>query len=191
MLAEICDRCEAVEECYEFLLAYAAQGLPSDQGSKSGGQVREFLHRAVEALKGLSEACALAVKQEGLEPEGKYLAFIAVLDRDSRDSLAAIEMVLAQPAISSQLIDNLNASIHVRALLTDLFLLGAHLCPRRHRPGGQSAGAEAARLRLRPQDHAGVGGVEVWGRMESCAAVGYRRCAAPMRQLADWQSAAD
>jgi hypothetical protein len=33
-------------------------------------------------------------------------------------------MVLAQPTISSQLIDNLNASIHLRALLTDLFLLG-------------------------------------------------------------------
>jgi hypothetical protein len=31
--------------------------------------------------------------------------------------------VLAQPSISSQLIDNLNASIHVRALLTDLFLI--------------------------------------------------------------------
>jgi len=31
--------------------------------------------------------------------------------------------VLAQSAIGSQLIDNLNASIHVRALLTDLFLL--------------------------------------------------------------------
>jgi hypothetical protein len=64
------------------------------------------------------------VKQEGLEPAGKYLAFVAVLDRDSRDSLAAIEVVLAQTAISSQLIDNLNASIHLRALLTDLFLLG-------------------------------------------------------------------
>jgi hypothetical protein len=124
MVAEICDRCEAVEECYEFLLAYAAQGLLSDQGSKSGGQVREFLRRAVEALTGLPEACATAVKQEGLEPASKYLAFVAVLDRDSRDSLAALEVVLAQPAISSQLIDNLNASIHLRALLTDLFLLG-------------------------------------------------------------------
>jgi len=124
MLADICERCDAVEECYEFLLAYAAQGLPSDQGSKSGGQVREFLHRAIEALTGLPEACAMAVNQEDLKPAGKYLAFIAVLGRDSRDSLAAIEMVLAQPAISSQLIDNLNASIHLRALLTDLFLLG-------------------------------------------------------------------
>jgi hypothetical protein len=65
----------------------------------------------------------VAVREEGLEPAEKYAAFLAVLDRDSRDSLAAIELVLAQPVVSSQLIDNLNASIHLRALLTDLFLL--------------------------------------------------------------------
>jgi len=34
-----------------------------------------------------------------------------------------LEFVLAQPFISSQLIDNLNASMHLRALLTDLFLI--------------------------------------------------------------------
>ncbi len=123
MLAEIGSRCEAVEECYEFMLAYAAQGLRTDEGSKSGGQVREFLQRAVKALTGLAEGCTLAVREEGLEPADKYAAFLAVLDRDSRDSLAAIELVLAQPVISSQLIDNLNASIHLRSLLTDLFLL--------------------------------------------------------------------
>jgi len=123
MRAEISNRCETVEECYEFMLAYAAQGLLTDEGSKSGGQVREFLHRAVKALTGLAETCAMAVKDEGLEPADKYLAFFALLDRDSRDSLAAIELVLAQPAIGSQMIDNLNASIHLRALLTDLFLV--------------------------------------------------------------------
>ena len=123
MLSEVGNRCEAVEECYEFMLAYAAQVLRTDEGSKSGVQVREFLQRAVKALTGLAEVCAIAVRDEGLEPAEKYAAFLAVLDRDSRDSLAAIELVLAQPALSSQLIDNLNASIHLRALLTDLFLL--------------------------------------------------------------------
>jgi hypothetical protein len=123
MRTEILNRCEAVEECYEFMLAYAAQGLPSDEGGKSPGQVRDFLQRAVTALAGLAEACAIAARDEGLEPVDKYLAFFAVLDRDLRDSLAAIELVLVQAAISSQLIDNLNASIHLRALLTDLFLV--------------------------------------------------------------------
>jgi hypothetical protein len=123
MLSEVGSRCEAVEECYEFMLAYAAQGLRTDEGSKSGGQVREFLERAAKALTGLAEIYTAAVQEKGLEPAEKYTAFLAVLDRDSRDSLAAIELVLAQPVISSQLIDNLNASIHLRALLTDLFLL--------------------------------------------------------------------
>ena len=53
----------------------------------------------------------------------RYQAFLGVLERDAQDSLAAIEIVLAQSIISSQLIDNLNASIHLRALLTDLFLI--------------------------------------------------------------------
>ena len=52
-----------------------------------------------------------------------YRAFISVIDRDARDAQAAIQLVLAQPAIGSQMVDNLNASIHLRALLTDLFLI--------------------------------------------------------------------
>jgi hypothetical protein len=117
MSAEIEERFEVIEECYEFTLAYAAQGLASDKGSESGRQVREFLNRTVCALSGLAERCAEAM--------GKTRSpFLAVLDRDASDSLAAIELVLAQPAIGSQLIDNLNASVHLRALLTDVFLLG-------------------------------------------------------------------
>jgi hypothetical protein len=123
MLVDISERCNTIEECYEFMLAYAAQGLPSDEGSHSGGQIREYLGRAVRAMSGLAESCTTAVRQERLEPAQQYRAFFAVLDRDAHDSLAAVELVLAQPTISSQLIDNLNASIHLRALLTDLFLL--------------------------------------------------------------------
>jgi hypothetical protein len=120
---DVRERCNAIEECYEFMLAYAAQGLPSDEGSGSGSQLREFLGRAVKALSGLSDAYAQAIKQEGVQAIEPYRPFLAVLDRDASDSLATIEMVLAQPALSSQLIDNLNASIHIRALLTDLFLI--------------------------------------------------------------------
>ena len=53
MSADISERCDAIEECYEFMLAYAAQGLPSVAGSKSGGQIREYLERAAKAIAGL------------------------------------------------------------------------------------------------------------------------------------------
>jgi hypothetical protein len=127
--------CNAIEECYEFMLAYAAQGLVDDAGSSSGRQLRELLAGAVKALSGLAATYADAVKQEGLQPAEKYHAFLALLDRDARDSLAALELVQAQPVLSSQLIDNLNASIHLRALLTDLFLIDEML--KLHRISGK------------------------------------------------------
>ncbi|MGA9811535.1 MAG: hypothetical protein WBQ64_02090 [Terriglobales bacterium] len=124
MATDFLERCDAIEECYEFMLAYAGQGLPTDQGSQSGGQVREFLQRAAGALTGLAGSCSRAMAASGSGPAAKYEPFISVLEQDAQSSLAALELVLAQPAISSQLIDNLNASIHLRALLTDVFLVG-------------------------------------------------------------------
>jgi len=126
---DVSARCNAIEECYEFMLAYAGQGLSGKENSKSSSEVREFLNRAVEALSGLAEAYTKALNEENLQPAERYLAFLAVLEKDARDSLASIHLVLAQSTISSQLIDNLNASIHLRALLTDLFLIDEILKP--------------------------------------------------------------
>jgi hypothetical protein len=123
MLQKLRDDCDAVEECYEFMLAYAAQGLPADAGSSSGEQLRGLLASAVEALSSLPGIYEAAISQANLQPAEKHRAYLSVLKRDAGDALAAMELVLAQPAISSQLIDNLNASIHLRALLTDLFLI--------------------------------------------------------------------
>jgi hypothetical protein len=129
MAEEIRARCDAIEKCYEFMLAYAGQGLGGEEGSASSSGVRANLESAADAVSGLAEAYAAAVKQQKLEFAERYSAFLAVLERDARDSLAAIQLVLAQPTISSQLIDNLNASIHLRALLTDLFLIDEILKP--------------------------------------------------------------
>ena len=59
----------------------------------------------------------------GLEPAEAYRHMIEVTSTDAAKAGAAVRLVLAQETISSQLIDNLNASTHIRALLTDLFLL--------------------------------------------------------------------
>ena len=120
--ADFAARCDTIEGAYEFFLAYASQGLPSDQGSERGREVRDYLRRCDGALTGLGELIISFAERAGLDP-APYRAFVDVLERDARDASAAIRLVLAQPAIGSQLIDNLNASIHLRALLTDLFLI--------------------------------------------------------------------
>ncbi len=123
MPTDIEERCENIEECYEFTLSYAARGLSTDEGSDAGKQLRYHLTRALEAIKGIHTSCFAAIHAEALAVREKYEAFFAVLERDAQSSIAAIELVLVQPVISSQLIDNLNACIHLRALLTDLFLI--------------------------------------------------------------------
>jgi heme oxygenase len=100
MTAETYQHFEAIEECYDFMLAYAAQGLMSDEGSKSGRQVREFLIRAVEKLDGLADSCAAGLQEASVGKGARPPAFLAVLDRDARDSLAATEGVLVQPVMS-------------------------------------------------------------------------------------------
>jgi hypothetical protein len=114
----LAERIEAVEQAYEFMLAYAAQGREDE-----GGSVRQFLERAAAALDGLSTAATASPQPRDTTSSEAFGAFLEILDDDARKARAALQLVLAQKSIRSQLVDNLNASIHLRALLTDIFLI--------------------------------------------------------------------
>ena len=116
-------RCDSIEEAYEFFLAFAAQGLPADAAGDNGRQARDYLRRCDEALAGLADVLTQTIATFGADVREAYAAFVEVIARDAAASRAAVRLVLAQPSIGSQLVDNLNASIHLRALLTDLFLI--------------------------------------------------------------------
>ena len=133
---ELQARIDAIEESYEFFLAYAAQGVAGEQDSQSSSQIREFLGRMEVALATLASQFSALISERGDSASTQYESFINVLRRDAEDSLAAVQIVLAQSAISSQMIDNLNALIHLRALLTDVFLIDEILTPRQ--PAGNS-----------------------------------------------------
>jgi hypothetical protein len=127
-------RIEAIESGYEFMLAYAAQGRQTDKGAAAGRSVREYLDKMVVALDGLSAVIDAAAKELDAGLPGKGAAFFAAVDADARVALAALQLVLVREDISSQLIDNMNASIHLRALLTDLFVVDEVLKPTKARP---------------------------------------------------------
>jgi hypothetical protein len=142
MPTEFQQHCNVIEECYEFTLSYAAQGHATNGSSAQERQLREHMRCAVEAMRRLEPSCVAVIEQEQLEPVERYHAILPVLACDARSSIAAVELVLAQPAISSQLIDNLNASIHVRALLTDIFLVVEILEAHQARKQAQAAAAQ-------------------------------------------------
>lgn len=115
-------RVDAIETAYEFMLAYAAQGRTDEPSGP--GHIRDMLTGAVAAIDGIAAAakaaCPAAVASA-------VPALLEVLADDARKALAMIRFALAQRAVTSQMVDNLNANIHLRALLTDLFIVDESL----------------------------------------------------------------
>lgn len=116
-------RIEAVEQSYEYFLAYAAQGLSTDHGARSGAPLRDFLGKMDGAIEGFVPSLRSLLSDDGIELGGNWEHMLGVLEADASATLAAIRLVAARPGISSQLIDNLNGNIHLRALIMDLFLV--------------------------------------------------------------------
>jgi hypothetical protein len=118
-MSDLSQRLEAIEGGYEYSLAYAAQGRTEDSGTPLR-QMLERMHQSLDGLPALVEG-ALA------GGAGRYAAstrqFLDAVKRDAAVAQGAIGLVLDRPSISSLLVDNLNATIHLRALLTDLFLI--------------------------------------------------------------------
>ena len=111
------ERIEIIESAYEFMLAYAAQGRDTDEGLTSGLAIRDVLSNLSNALDGLSNSI-VDDKQESVVQD-----FAETLAADAINARRAVELVISRSQVSSQLIDNLNASIHLRSVLTDLFLI--------------------------------------------------------------------
>jgi len=120
---ELTRRADAIEGGYELMLGYAAQGLHSDRGAANSGQLRDHLQRFEAALTGLADTYRDCAKALGVGPADALDSFLETLSRDAAATQAALRLLLGQPGISSQMVDNVNASIHVRALLTDVFVV--------------------------------------------------------------------
>lgn len=117
------DVIDAIEGGYEFLLAYAAQGRHTDRdlGGPEGPRAR--LKAMVDAMQALPKLAREKAETKDAALLEWSAAFFDALERDAATAAAAIRLVLGAHDVSSQIIDNLNASIHLRALLTDLFLV--------------------------------------------------------------------
>ena len=112
------DDIEAIESGYEFLLAFAAQGRPAQNELGPGPHARPTIEGIAAAMKNI--ATAFADSKDDFE---------LVIANDCRNAGAAIDFILRQEKIGSEIVDNLNASIHLRAVLTDLFLYSEALKP--------------------------------------------------------------
>ena len=124
--AAFADCVEKIESAYEYMLAYAAQGRDREPtGGGAGPSIRTFLVELEYGLIHLVSASRMkmAELQAPVEALQALEAFSDRLEADAERALTVLQVVLTAPALSSQLIDNLNASAHLRCVLTDIFVL--------------------------------------------------------------------
>jgi hypothetical protein len=117
----VAEAIDVIESAYELMLAYAAQGREREEDDPLG--IRSALRRADAAFEVLDAATPKDMGSPGGTVDEATAGMLSVLKQDVAKARAAFRFVLVQRTIGSQVVDNLNASIHVRALLTDLFLL--------------------------------------------------------------------
>ena len=95
---------QAIEEAYEFMFAYADQGVSLHQ---RGPEARLFLHQAADTLCAVVEDCATRTQRAGVECLRPYLT----------------ALTSAHGPTMSEVGQGMDASIHFRTLLTIISVL--------------------------------------------------------------------
>ncbi len=121
--ASLRDAFDRIEEAYEFMLAYAAQGRSREVQEGGESQIRQYLKRFETALGDMDAALV-----QGLGDDG---AFTDRVRGDVAAARALVGLLLQRPSISSLMVDNTNGLIALRALLTDIFFIDQVALPDR------------------------------------------------------------
>lgn len=115
---EIRKNIELVEEAYEFMLAYAAQGRADEGAGPDGAHIRTFLKQFSDATDRIIEDL-----DKLSEPNGAMETFIKSAESDAKTVKSVMAIMLQKENISSEMVDNANGLITVRSYLTALFFI--------------------------------------------------------------------
>ena len=114
--SDIRQNIELIEEAYEFMLAYAAQGRADEGAGPDGAHIRTFLTQFNEATSNILSAVediSMASPESG--------SFINALKTDAATVQSVIAIMLGKDNVSSEMVDNANGLIAGRSYLTALF----------------------------------------------------------------------
>ena len=117
-ITEIRKNIELVEEAYEFMLAYAAQGRADEGAGPDGAHIRTFLKQFSDATDRIIEDL-----DKLSEPNGEMKTFIKSAESDAKTVKSVMAIMLQKENISSEMVDNANGLITVRSYLTALFFI--------------------------------------------------------------------
>jgi hypothetical protein len=115
---KILEAINQIEESYEFMLAYAAQGRQNESDTEGASQIRGFLQLFQDALTiiDIETPRLLPAHSPGADYADHLLS-------DSKTMSAILDLLLGRENITSDMVDNTNGMISVRSFLSNLFFI--------------------------------------------------------------------
>jgi hypothetical protein len=109
------DAISQIEEAYEYMLAYAAQGRTTEGAGPGGASIRDFLTNFLKGAK---------ILETWVENTGAIVPEVKDEYRKASSLIiGVISMMLEKDNISSEMVDNANALMATRHYLTLVFFL--------------------------------------------------------------------
>ncbi|MEK9947165.1 MAG: hypothetical protein VW999_14405 [Alphaproteobacteria bacterium] len=117
---------DQIEEAYEYMLSYAAQGR-REEVDEGGGEshIRQYIRKFL--------AAALQISDSFMErtAEKSQAEFIKSFCADAGVVASIMSLLLSEESISSHKIDNVNGMIKIRSYLSDIFFIDQIMLPER------------------------------------------------------------
>ena len=121
---KIRDSLEIIEESYEFLLTYGAQGRKHETEDKGPSKIRECLRLFENALEKIQDVDLSVFANDISDFNKRFLDDLQVVR-------SILKSLLELPVITSDMIDNTNGLIVIRSVMTSLFFIDQAFLPKR------------------------------------------------------------
>lgn len=122
-VSEFMDAVNQAERAYEFMIAYAGQGIGREVPTQD---VKEIRNRLTDLREGLDDALAAARRIPREFDVHGQMYFTTVLDEmenECDEATDILDLLIAQDRITSQQVDNLNGMSVFQSVIMKLFFL--------------------------------------------------------------------
>lgn len=122
-VAEFMQSVNDAEEAYEFMIAYAGQGIGREIPMKDVKEIRGYLEQLRDALLDALAAARTIPEEFDLLGEEPYHRVLDEMAEECDQAVDILELLIAQDRITSQQVDNLNGMSVFQSVVMKLFFL--------------------------------------------------------------------
>ena len=115
---------DRIEDAYEFMIAYAAQGRRLETNDDGPSKIRAAISAFLISIQEIEATGLTKINEDAKAFEQRFIDDMLVVKN-------GLQLLEAKTSISSDMVDNTNALLSMRSFLTSIFFIDQVLLPER------------------------------------------------------------